>query len=187
MPEYGAHNYYETLQLSDKAELDTIHRVYRLLALRFHPDNQETGNADRFRLIHEAYSVLGDPEQRARYDIAHQEHRQNRPRLASSGTGSAHDFEIERMLRFAVLQALYTQRRLEPARPSVFVLDLEDLLDTPREHLEFTIWYLVQKKLVQRGDNSQLLITAEGADYLEENHLASAQVRRLSLSSLLAA
>ena len=165
MTEYGAHNYYETLQLSDKAELDTIHRVYRLLALRFHPDNQESGNADRFRLIHEAYSVLGDPEQRARYDIAHQEHRQNRPRLASSGTGSAHDFEIERMLRFAVLQALYTQRRLEPARPSVFVLDLEDLLGTPREHLEFTMWYLIQKKLVQRSDNSQLLITAEGADY----------------------
>ena len=27
MSEYGAHDYYETLQLSDKAELDTIHRA----------------------------------------------------------------------------------------------------------------------------------------------------------------
>ena len=42
-------DYYELLQVSPTADPETIHRVYRLLAQRFHPDNSETGNASRFR------------------------------------------------------------------------------------------------------------------------------------------
>ena len=60
-------DYYELLQVSASAELETIHRVYRLLAQRYHPDNQETGNPPRFREISEAYRVLSDPEERARF------------------------------------------------------------------------------------------------------------------------
>jgi DnaJ-class molecular chaperone len=62
-------DYYETLQISANAEPDTIHRVYRLLAPRFHPDNLETGDESRFRAITEAYHILIDPEKRAQYDI----------------------------------------------------------------------------------------------------------------------
>ncbi len=47
-------DYYERLQISANAEPDTIHRVYRLLAPRFHPDNLETGDESRFRSITEA-------------------------------------------------------------------------------------------------------------------------------------
>jgi hypothetical protein len=39
----------------------------------------------------------------------------------------------------------------------------------PREHLEFSTWYLIQKRFVQRSDSSRLVITAEGVDYLDEN------------------
>ena len=78
MPENRTHDYYETLQVSANAEPETIHRVYLHLAKHFHPDNQDTGNAGRFRLIHEAYSVLRDPGQRAQYDITHQQQRQTR-------------------------------------------------------------------------------------------------------------
>ena len=59
------HDFYEVLQISPNADPDTIHRVYRLLAQRFHPDNQETGDPARFRQITEAYQVLSDAEQRA--------------------------------------------------------------------------------------------------------------------------
>ena len=48
MSEPRTPDHYETLQVSANAEIDTIHRIYRLLAQRFHPDNQESGNADRF-------------------------------------------------------------------------------------------------------------------------------------------
>ena len=54
-------DYYETLQISANAEPETIHRVFRLLAQRFHPDNKESGNGARFRELTEAYQVLSDP------------------------------------------------------------------------------------------------------------------------------
>ena len=43
-PANGEMDYYEILQVSDSAEPETINRVYRIFAQRYHPDNQETGN-----------------------------------------------------------------------------------------------------------------------------------------------
>src|SRR4051794_20305633 len=100
-------DYYEVLQVSTKAEQDTIQRVFRLLAQRFHPDNKETGNDARFREIHRAYSVLNDPEQRARYDITHQQQRNERWRLISSGAQAETEFEAELIVRLTLLEALY--------------------------------------------------------------------------------
>ncbi len=42
-----------------------IHRVYRLLAQRYHPDNGITGDEKSFRAITDAYKVLSEPEKRA--------------------------------------------------------------------------------------------------------------------------
>ena len=53
-------DHYEVLQISVGAEPETVHRVYRLLAQRFHPDNAETGNDARFRQVAEAYRILSD-------------------------------------------------------------------------------------------------------------------------------
>ena len=64
-------DHYETLQISPNADLDTIHRVYRILAQRFHPDNAETGDSETFRALIEGYRVLSDPEKRAAFDIEH--------------------------------------------------------------------------------------------------------------------
>jgi curved DNA-binding protein CbpA len=172
-------DYYEVLQISANAEPDTIHRVYRLLAQRFHPDNRDTGNEAKFRVLSQAYGVLSDPEKRAQYDILHLRRRQERWRLVSEGAKAEDGFDGEQTTRLTVLEALYTRRRLEPHSPGIFSLELEDLTGRPREHLEFTIWYLIQKNLVQRSDNSRLIITAEGVDYLEENYQVGQQRRRL--------
>jgi DnaJ-class molecular chaperone len=51
-------DFYETLQISANAEPETVHRVYRLLAQRYHPDNAETGNDTRFRALTDAYHAL---------------------------------------------------------------------------------------------------------------------------------
>jgi hypothetical protein len=88
------------------------------------------------------------------------------------------------MFRMTVLEVLYTRRRMESRSPGVFDLDLESLTGRPREHLEFTLWYLAQKKLIQRGDNSRLQITVEGVDCLEQNYQANLQRRRLGPSSM---
>jgi curved DNA-binding protein CbpA len=172
-------DYYEALQISPNAEPEMIHRVYRLLAQRFHPDNKESGSAARFRLISEAYEVLSVPEKRARYDVAYQQRQQDRWRLVAKGADAENDFVSEQALRLTVLEVLYTQRRMDAAVPGIFATDLEKMTGRPREHLEFTLWYLVQKKMITRGDSSLLVITADGVEYLEENYQADIQSRRL--------
>jgi curved DNA-binding protein CbpA len=173
-------DHYEVLQISVNAEPETVHRVYRILAQRYHPDNVETGNGRRFREIAEAYRVLSDPAERARYDAQHERQQQERWRLVKLGATADNDFDIEQRLRMTVLEVLFTKRRVEPDQPGIFPRDLEKLTGRPREHLEFTIWYLVQKKLLQRTDNSLLAITVEGIDYLEERNQSMPLSRRLA-------
>ncbi len=186
-------DYYELLQISPNAEPETIHRVYRLLAQRVHPDNTATGDAGQFRKLHEAYEVLSHAERRAQYDIAYQKRRQERWRLIAQsvegedGSPAENDIALEHLYRLTVLDLLYARRRLEPTSPGIFDLDLESLTGRPREHLEFTVWYLVQKRFLQRGDNSQLTITAEGIDYLEQHYQSNLERRRITAASVVEA
>ena len=173
-------DFYETLQISANAEPETVSRVYRLLAQRYHPDNSETGNAAMFRKLTEAYKVLGDPTERARYDAVYERQRQARWKLASFSANADADFDAESQMRVTVLEVLCTKRRTEPQSPALFQSDLEKLTGAPHEHLEFTMWYLVQKKLVQRTDQSMLVITADGIDWLEEKHRTMPRTRRLA-------
>jgi len=145
MADDSAVDYYEVLQISPNADPETVHRVYRLLAQRFHPDNQDTGDEAKFRALSTAYEAISDPERRARYDVANQQRRQDRRRLVTASAGVGNDFERERSIRITVLEMLCAQRRFEPNHPGIFVLDLEGLTGTPREHLEFTLWFLIQK------------------------------------------
>lgn len=175
----SALDYYEVLQINPNAEPETVHRVYRLLAQRFHPDNKESGDDNRFQILHEAYLTLRDPEKRAQYDVMYDQWRKRRWRLQSSETRAESDFELENVIRLTVLEILYSHRRAEMNAPGVFVLELEDLTGHAREHLEFTLWYLAQKGYVRRGDNTRIEITAEGVDYLEEHYREGLQQRRL--------
>jgi curved DNA-binding protein CbpA len=172
-------DYYEVLQISASAEPETVHRVYRLLAQRFHPDNHDTGSEARFRLITEAYQVLGDPERRARYDLVHERQQRDRWRLVQHATDSENDFAAEQRVRLGVLEILYTKRRLESESPGVSPLDLEHMTGRPREHLEFTMWFLAQKKFVTRSDNSLITITADGIEYLEASYERTPHTPRL--------
>ena len=61
----GFSDHYEALQLSPNADSETVDRVYRILAKRYHPDNQETGDAAKFGTIATAHRILSDPELRA--------------------------------------------------------------------------------------------------------------------------
>jgi curved DNA-binding protein CbpA len=174
-------DHYETLQISPNADADTVQRVFRMLAQRFHPDNKETGNADRFRALHEAYSVLSVPEKRAQYDVHHQALRQERWRFAAS-VKTNDDFEAEQQVRCTILEILYARRRAEPGNPSFSPYDLTQLTGQPREHLEFTFWYLNQRKYITRDDQSRVTITADGVDYVEA-HRGGGMRRRLTAAA----
>lgn len=63
-------NLYAMLGLSPTATASDVRDAYRLLARRFHPDvNHNDGAGVQFRDIAAAYEILGDPQQRAHYDV----------------------------------------------------------------------------------------------------------------------
>jgi hypothetical protein len=63
-------NYYEILKVSNKASRAEIKSAYRRLARKLHPDrnNGSEETALKFAAIAEAYEILGNKEERARYD-----------------------------------------------------------------------------------------------------------------------
>jgi molecular chaperone DnaJ len=65
-------DYYKILGVSRDASQDEIKKVYRQLALQYHPDknNGDTASEELFKGISEAYIILGDVPKRNAYDYA---------------------------------------------------------------------------------------------------------------------
>lgn len=66
-------DYYYTLNVANNASASEIRRAYRKLALEYHPDHhpEDAEAEENFKLISEAYSVLGDTQKRRDYDLLH--------------------------------------------------------------------------------------------------------------------
>jgi curved DNA-binding protein CbpA len=162
----GELDFYDVLQISPKADVQTIHRVFRIMAARFHPDNPETGDVEQFLRLKRAYNVLSDPDRRSAYDLKREGHEADQMpifELKEFVTG----VEAESNRRLGVLSLLYNQRRSNSDHPGVSLLDLEQRMGFPREYLNFTMWYLRAKEFIVVADNSDFSLTAAGADYVE--------------------
>ena len=63
-------DYYEVLGVDRNASASDIKKAYRKLAIQYHPDkNPDNKEAEeKFKEAAEAYSVLSDPDKKARYD-----------------------------------------------------------------------------------------------------------------------
>ncbi|MDR3698113.1 MAG: DnaJ domain-containing protein [Candidatus Sulfopaludibacter sp.] len=183
-PVEGEADHYETLQINSKADLQTIHRVFRIMAARFHPDNPETGNVEQFLRMKRAYAVLSDPERRREYDAILETNKDDGPRPIFELKDFVTGVEAEANRRLGVLCLLYRQRQTNPDAPGVSLLDLEREMGFPREYLSFTTWYLRSKDYVTVADNSDYALTALGADFVEKKAVRHEIVGKLLNPSL---
>jgi len=176
------YDYYETLQISPNADFDTIEKIYRLLAKKYHPDNQSTGNAQKFASLTDAYTILSDMERRAAYDAGYQDSK-NQQWKSISEAFSSDGYGSDQHVRRTILSILYTQRRGDPSNSSVGVVQLENIMQWPGETLDFHIWYLKQKKFIERSESGGFEITVEGVDQIESDGLILRKDRLLTESA----
>jgi curved DNA-binding protein CbpA len=161
-------DYYETLEISPNANSETIERIFRYFAQRYHPDNPQTGDRSRFDLIVEAHNTLKDPVRRAQYDINFQIRSSARSELVDevNGTKIWQDVDLQKKL----LSLLYVKCRQNVRDPGIDNLELERLTRCPAEHLEFHLWYLREKGWIRRTESGRLAITVEGIDRANSEH-----------------
>ena len=74
----GDIDYYKTLGIAAGATQAQVKQAYRKLAKQFHPDSQPaSANAqaatDKIASVNAAYKVLGDAQERQRYDVERQQ------------------------------------------------------------------------------------------------------------------
>jgi curved DNA-binding protein CbpA len=167
-----ARDYYEVLQVSRNAHPLIIAKAYRLLVAFYHPDNQETGNKDHFVAVVEAYRVLSDPLRRVMYDrrtfgVPGKQYGESGDDAVRAFGRSVPAITDERELRDTLLQTLYTIRRNRSGDPGLSLMTLAELLGCSIESMQFTLWYLRGKKLIDTIDDGNFAITVLGVDWIE--------------------
>ncbi len=172
-------DYYEFLQISPNADLDTIHRVYRFLAARLHPDSP-SGDQEKFKLLQTAYEVLSDRSRRAEYDAKRRLHS---PQPLSETVDFMDSLEGELNRRLGLLAVLYHRRRTNASKPEVSLGEIEERMGFPRDYLDFTLWYVQKKGYVAKGDSAQYTLTADGVDFVEEHRVGMPSLNRMLLTN----
>ena len=162
-------NYYKMLQVDCDAHPTVIRYAYRFLAAQYHPDNAESGDAEKFRLISEAWRTLSDRGRRQTYDMQlglqsqSQQTQPGQPAKPDIPKMSLSFSEVE--LRLAVLQVLLEARRKRPQTGGASAKMLMDCLNCNMQDIEWTLWYLREKGHITRTE-AAFMISVAGVDYL---------------------
>lgn len=169
-------DHYGILGVDAKATNNAIHQAYSALAAKYHPNNKESGDKEKYEAVTTAYETLSDPAARKAYD--------------SVKSGGVEDipinFDPDEFLagmgqdtgrRMCLLSMLYDRRKQSPRTPGIPIRLIETLTTFSGLELTFCTWYLKQKGLVTSDDKSNLVITVEGMDYLEANRPDAASIR----------
>lgn len=143
----------------------------------YHPDNAESGDAEKFKTITEAWRTLSDNAKRQAYD-AQAGLKAQQANAAAAGPAGVNSSvggmpnipkgglswnEVE--LRLAVLQVLLEARRKRPQTGGASAKMLMDCLNIGMGDIEFVLWYLREKGYITRTE-SAFMITVIGVDYL---------------------
>lgn len=169
MDDGDARDYYGLLQVSPDCNARILEIAYHYFAKRYHPDNGETGNREKFNALQEAYSVLKDPEQRAEYDAVHKVHHVTNGKpvlfechLEIDEEAARRDAEDHAKILFH----LYKRRREHGAEPGVAGWIIQELLECSDDEFAFHAWYLKSKGFVEMTEQGLLAVTVEGVDHI---------------------
>ena len=167
-------DHYEVLEISPSASFETIERIFRYMAKRFHPDVSENGAITRFTSIVEAYETLSNPASRADFDLEYDKQTSAKVEIVE-GAGSVGDDTAD---RHKLLKLFYAQRRRSMKNPGMGITTIESMMGIPQEVLEFHLWYFREKGWIQREEGGAISITADGVDKLEASAEARAENNR---------
>ena len=172
-------NHYETLEVSPSASFETVERVFRYLAKRYHPDASESGDIKKFTQIAEAYEVLGDPSKRASFDGELDKQRVAEVEIVE-GTGTIGDDTAD---RHQLLSLFYAQRRKSIKNPGLGLNTVEQMMGIPVEVLDFHVWFFREKGWIQREEGGAISITADGVEKLEASAELQEERNRLRITN----
>jgi len=171
MMSMATNNYYEILQISPTANHLLINKVYRVLAAMYHTDNQQTGDAERFREVCTAYETLSDPKRRKEYDLevlGSAKPAEAHPRDALSDDDLPKP-ESQQDIRDLVVRVLYENRISDPHKPELQLQVLAAVIGVDPDDLEFARWYLLEKGYIRMSSSADFQITVAGVDYVESS------------------
>ncbi|MEI6541135.1 MAG: DnaJ domain-containing protein [Planctomycetota bacterium] len=162
-------DYYKIMGVKPDITPENLGRRFHRLAKRYHPDNPQTGNRERFDLLVEAHNLLKDYAKHSQYDILYKQVVGTTQAYPSDGTGGdtvGQDVDIQSKL----LSVFYNRRRHSIRDPGVPEFELERIFGCKVENLEFHLWYLKAKRWIERLENGMFSITVEGIDHVNSEH-----------------
>jgi len=162
-------DYYKIMGIKPDSSPEELGRRFHRLAKRYHPDNPQTGNRERFDLLVEAHNLLKDAAKRAQYDGLYNQIVGSQQTYTPASTGGdtvGQDVDIQSRL----LTVFYSRRRHNIREPGVPEVELENIFGCKIENLEFHLWYLKAKRWIERLENGMFSITVEGIDHVNSEH-----------------
>jgi hypothetical protein len=161
-PPGGIARHQEIVQAAAESDPGTLERVYRKLAKQYHPDNQQTGSAEAFLRVREAFAALSAlaPGNNAPAEQIADD--------AAAGVPGEIIFE-QRLRRMKILALLYRRKSGNCRETGLSPLEISVSTKSSPDDTDFALWYLLNKRAVTCGDSARYEITPEGIDLLEQN------------------
>ena len=162
-------DYYDILQVDANCDHRVLEAAYHRLAKQYHPDHTGSPDAAKFSALSEAYKVLRNRNNRAKYDIHYSQHFPDRvsrfrPENEPGFEGGPALDDAEAHAR--ILTFLYNKRRENAQNAGVVGFYLQDMLQCSDEHFDFHKWYLKEKGFIVLTEHGTLAITIQGVDHV---------------------
>lgn len=162
-------DYYAILRVHPSCDAKALEIAYHHLAKAYHPDHSGDVDTTKFNEVAEAYRILRDPKQRAKYDFLYVNINGRQAFEASPVDEMGVDERTalnDAEAHAKILMFLYKKRREQAQNAGVVGFYLQELVNCSDEHFEFHKWYLKEKGFVSITEQGTLAITIEGIDHV---------------------